>query len=114
MQCTTELLENQFKDIGYPGFECKLILWIKDLKSFQINTGRMYTKDVTLGMEIVIYDPKNKTDNPFNISMEIPMDNLYIQVRLIIKISIVLHGKLKSYISDLQFLTRTLYSVKSR
>jgi hypothetical protein len=80
--CTTQVLESQFPNIRqfYPDNKCDLIIWIKDVKSFQINTGRFYTKEneMIVGMNISIKAPNNT--RIYNITMDIPMDNLYIQV----------------------------------
>ena len=56
--------------------------WVKNITAFQINTGRFYTKEneMVIGMNITIFNATNTTDNPYNITMEVPMDNLYIQV----------------------------------
>lgn len=83
--CTTKVLAAQFPNITnfYPDNKCEIVLWIKDVNSFQINTGRFYTKEneMTVGMNISIKSPDNK-QRIFNITMDIPMDNLYIQVSI--------------------------------
>jgi hypothetical protein len=37
---------------------------------------------MTIGMNITVYNGTNATDMPYNISMEVPMDNLYIQFKM--------------------------------
>jgi hypothetical protein len=84
IECTTALLAFQFPNIGYDGYKCRMQLWFKNITAFQINTGRFYTKanEMTIGMNITVYNGTNATDMPYNISMEVPMDNLYIQFKM--------------------------------
>ena len=37
---------------------------------------------MTIGMNITLYNGTNATDMPYNITMEVPMDNLYIQLKM--------------------------------
>jgi len=51
---------------------------------------------MVIGMNITLYNATNQTDKPYNITLEVPMDNLYIQVSLLILNYTVQNRKLVS------------------